>query len=47
MPNGNSVREAIEEFLFQMSANGRRPSSVAAYARELTLLRRHLRSFFA
>ena len=33
------VAEAIEEFLLQMSANGRKPSSVSSYARELALLR--------
>lgn len=33
---------AIQEFLFQMSVNGRRASSVVSYARELALLHRHL-----
>jgi site-specific recombinase XerD len=33
---------AIDEFLFQLLANGRMRSSVGSYARELDLLRRYL-----
>lgn len=42
MSDDRDLGGAIEEFLFQMSANGRRPSSVSSYARELDLLRRYL-----
>lgn len=42
MSDERDLGAAIEEFLFQMSANGRRPSSVSSYARELDLLRRYL-----
>lgn len=42
MSDDRDLGRAIEEFLFQMAANGRRPSSVRSYARELDLLRRSL-----
>lgn len=42
MSDDRDLGRAIEEFLFQMSANGRQPSSVSSYARELGLLRRYL-----
>lgn len=42
MSDDRDLGQAIEEFLFQMSANGRRPSSVSSYARELDLLQRCL-----
>ena len=42
MSDDRGLGRAIDEFLFQLLANGRRPSSVSSYARELDLLRRHL-----
>lgn len=42
MPTSQNLGGAIREFLFQMLASGRRPSSVAAYSRELNLLRASL-----
>ncbi len=39
MAGEDDLGRAIEGFLFQLSANGRRPSSVRSYARELELLR--------
>ena len=42
MSDDQGPAEAIEEFLFQMAANGRRPSSVSSYTRELQLLQRWL-----
>jgi integrase/recombinase XerC len=42
MPDDRDLGRAIDEFLFQLLANGRMPSSVTSYARELDLLRRYL-----
>jgi integrase/recombinase XerC len=44
MADDPMLDDTIAEFLFQMSANGRRPSSVASYGRELALLGRDLAS---
>ena len=42
MSDDQDLGRAIDEFLFQLLANGRMPSSVSSYARELDLLRRSL-----
>jgi CBS domain-containing protein len=42
MSDDRGLGRAIEEFLFQLLANGRMPSSVSSYARQLDVLRRHL-----
>jgi len=42
MSDDHDLDGAMREFLSQMWANGRRPSSVSSYARELDLLRRYL-----
>ncbi len=42
MSDDRGLGRAIDEFLFQLLANGRMPSSVSSYARELDLLRRYL-----